>query len=286
MGDELRLKSYNCRSLKNSLNSIRLICETSDLVFLQETWLAKFELSVLHNIHAEFIGYGVSAFDSKEALLSGRPYGGIAVLFRKSLQSRITVRTISERVMAADIATAIGQVCLLNVYLPTDYRDDDSLEEFGMTIGQVECEIASAANNASYYGIIEDFNADAKGSRFFTELSDFCEDNNLVISDVQHLSTSSNVFTFYSQAHLSTSWLDHCVLSHHLHSRITELSIDYSIIESDHFPLCIHLGVPLSGDISNADSRNGQTSNADRLKWDKATREHLENYNDTVALKF
>ena len=196
MGESLRIKSYNCRSIKSSLNSIRIICDTSDIVFLQETWLAKFDLSVLHTVHSDFIGYGVSAFDSNDSLLSGRPYGGIAILFRKALQDRVKVRTVSERIMIADISTAIGQVCLLNVYLPTDYRDNDSLEEFSMAVGQIECEIAAAANYTCHYGIIGDFNADAKGSRFYTELSDFCGDNNLIISDVQHLSSSHNVFYF------------------------------------------------------------------------------------------
>ena len=288
MGDTLRINSYNCRSIKSSLHSIRTICDTSDVVFLQETWLAKFDLSFLHTVHVDFIGYGVSAFNSNDSLLSGRPYGGIAILFRKALQDRVQVRTVSERIMIADISTAIGQICLLNVYLPTDYRDDDSLDEFSMAVGQIECEIAAAANYTCHYGIIGDFNADAKGSRFYTELSDFCEDNNLVISDVQQLRGSQNVFTFQSQAHLTTSWLDHCLFSQYLHTKITEIRVDYGVIESDHFPLSVELDVPF--DVASA--TDGQRTNNARpavtrskCKWHKVNRMHVDNYNQTIALK-
>ena len=114
-----------------------MLCDKFDLIFLQETWLAKFELASLNNVHNEFLGLGISAFDSSKNLLRGRPFGGVAILWRKALLPCVSVHVLSERIMQIDIMTDIGLVSLLNVYLPTDYHDIDSLDEFCMCIGQL-----------------------------------------------------------------------------------------------------------------------------------------------------
>ena len=79
----LQIASFNCHSFKNSINEIQDLCKTGDLVFLQETWLSKVELSLLNDVDVNFHGIGNSAFNSYDALLSGRPYGGLAILWRK-----------------------------------------------------------------------------------------------------------------------------------------------------------------------------------------------------------
>ena len=53
--------------------------------FLQETWLTHDELPLLRQIHADFDASGVSAMDTGDSILVGRPYGGVAILWRKQL---------------------------------------------------------------------------------------------------------------------------------------------------------------------------------------------------------
>ena len=79
----LNVCSYNCNSLKNSVADIKELCDKNDVIFLQETWLCKFELSMVNRIHPDFLGMGVSAVNSSNALLRGRPYGGVAILWKK-----------------------------------------------------------------------------------------------------------------------------------------------------------------------------------------------------------
>ena len=43
----------------------------------------------------------------------------------------------SECIMQLDVTTDSGLVSILNVYRPVDYQDSDSLDEFGMCIGQI-----------------------------------------------------------------------------------------------------------------------------------------------------
>jgi len=87
----LRLCSYNCRSIKNSLLDIRELCCSHDLVFLQEHWILPFELNLLNCICDDFMSIGVSAVNITDDVLKGRPYGGTAILYRKAFASSICI---------------------------------------------------------------------------------------------------------------------------------------------------------------------------------------------------
>jgi len=41
---KLRFVTYNCRSVKNSVNDVKLLCLDHDIICLQEHWLLPFEL--------------------------------------------------------------------------------------------------------------------------------------------------------------------------------------------------------------------------------------------------
>ena len=80
--------------MKTSYDELYALCEAHDIVILQETWLAKNELSLLSNTHCDFIGNGVSSIDDELKLNSGRPHGGIGILWRKHMNKHCTVVTV------------------------------------------------------------------------------------------------------------------------------------------------------------------------------------------------
>ena len=82
----LRVTSYDCRNLKSSIDNVRQLCDTHDIIFLQETWLTN---------DAD----GVSAMDTTSGILIGRPFGGIGILWRKSIGACIQVHKYNTRVM-------------------------------------------------------------------------------------------------------------------------------------------------------------------------------------------
>ena len=84
----LRFITYNCYNIQSSLQDIYELCKTYDVIFLQETWLFDFELSMLSNIHSEFEGVGTSTIDLSNSLFSGRPHDGITILLRKSIRDK------------------------------------------------------------------------------------------------------------------------------------------------------------------------------------------------------
>ena len=81
----LKIISYNCRSIKSNLHCIKTLCETADLICLQETWLPLQELNFLNTISKEFSFYATSPVDLSSQLLVGRPYGGEHFYFAKIL---------------------------------------------------------------------------------------------------------------------------------------------------------------------------------------------------------
>ena len=77
--------SFNCRSFSSSLLEIQELCKSHDVILLQETWLAKQQLHFLSFIHDDFLFVGTSCMDLEDGVMTGRPHGGTAVLWRKSL---------------------------------------------------------------------------------------------------------------------------------------------------------------------------------------------------------
>ena len=81
----LNLCTFNCKNVKTSVPEIIDLCNSHDFVFLQETWMSRAQLPTLSNINNEFVGYGLSSMKDEEQIHTGRPFGGIAVLWRKTL---------------------------------------------------------------------------------------------------------------------------------------------------------------------------------------------------------
>ena len=67
---------------------------------------------------------------------------------------------------------------------------------------------------------------------------------------------SEGSFTFLSDYHNSTSWIDHVLVNSFITSVITDLSILYDVVASDHRPLSFKLSVR-AGHVNNiADTNN------------------------------
>ena len=69
----IKIACFNCKSLRSSLYDVKSLCETRDLVFLQETWFMPHNTSILHSTHDSFYGGGVSAVNTENGILVGRP---------------------------------------------------------------------------------------------------------------------------------------------------------------------------------------------------------------------
>ncbi len=215
-----------------------MLCDESDIVMLQETWLAKQELSILLTLHSEFYGRGVSSMNDADGINTGRPFGGLAILWRKSLGTCCTVENLDDtRLMLCKITNGAHTTSFLNVYLPCD--SGDNLDDYSFYLSKVDSMLRDDTHTAA----IGDFNANISHDhhRFGKELKSFCETENLTISD--HLLCHKDTFTFYSEAHDTVAWLDHVISTTSFHSSIDSIWVDNTFVTSDHFPLFITISI-------------------------------------------
>ena len=128
----------------------------------------------------------------------------------------------------------------LNIYLP--YQCDDNYDVFVEYIGNLSALIDEGST--SNLILLGDFNA-AVNTTFESERVDLCISYTLIISDYITYGQDSGQFTYVSDAHHRTSWLDHIVCSHDIYYKLTFIKILDKLPSSDHLPLSACICIPL-----------------------------------------
>ncbi|CAH2216034.1 jg25937, partial [Pararge aegeria aegeria] len=230
-----RIVTFNCKSVKRSSDGIREFCKTADIVALQETWLLPDELSFLETLSDDFSSTGVSAVDTAAGMLRGRPYGGVALLWRRSAFQNVSiVQCHNSRICAIRIVLPEKSCIVMSVYMPTDAVAN--LAEFTDVLSSVNAVIDTYSESCVY--ILGDYNAHPT-ERFYIELSQFCIEQEWTCVDVEMLGLMSDTYTFISEAHGSKRWLDHCVATKAAIASVSNVYVLYDIMWSDHFPLVV-----------------------------------------------
>jgi len=185
VASQLRICSFNCRSIKSSIGEIFTLCESHDIVLLQKHWLLPFELDMLSSIHCDFYGFGTSAVDTSVDVFIGRLFGGTGVLYRKQLAHAITVISTGDcRSTAFTLKSVLGPVLFVNVYMPTDYCDNESYDNYVDSCAKVGSVVTES--DAIYLAVVGDFNC-SPGSRFYNCLQPLASDMFLIYSDLTRL---------------------------------------------------------------------------------------------------
>ena len=118
--------------------------------------------------------------NDRDGVRVGRPYGGLGILWRKSLGQSCTVKPLGDpRLLMLEISLDDNRhMTLLNVYLPCD--DGSNLEDYQMYLAKV-----STYLDGIYSAALGDFNGNtiSRKHRFGNQLVQFCESESLVLSD-------------------------------------------------------------------------------------------------------
>ena len=255
--ENFRISTFNCTGLKSSLEYVaNNLCNDHDIIALQETWLLPHDLPLCDTIHPDFCAFATSAVDVGAGVIRGRPYGGLAFLYRRSVEPLITPINFEEdRVLGLLIKDETKSLLFLNVYMPT--QSNENYDQYVSTLGRVMALIHEQGVDAVC--VLGDFNAKPH-SLFYDELVRHCSDNTLLVCDVNHLPSDS--FTHFSEAHNSTSWLDHVVASENISNALFEFKIIYGNSTSNHFPLCFKLKADF-----NCIANHKFSSNDDPVNW-------------------
>ncbi len=279
--NNINIASYNCKNVKSSIQEIQELCDSSDIIFLQETWLSEAELPVLNQIRNDFYSKGLSAMDLESGMLVGRPHGGIAALWRKSLAYSIKPILYDDaRLMALELISDTVKILLVNVYMPCSSHENR--EEFIYYLSKLDSIVA--ASDTPYCMVIGDFNADMKTdergdiNQVFGELlKQHCTAEKLLITDHLYLQ-NQNPYTFYSASHGSTSWLDHVVCTATMHELIQDVCIKYKYVTSDHFPITASIDI----DVPGIHLKKRNQPKVSKVKWEKLSDTEIEQYTNNT----
>ena len=112
-------------------------------------------------------------------------------------------------------------------------------------------------------------------SPFFDELERCCVENDLSVCDVRHLPDDS--YTHFSEAHNTTSWLDHVIASDNIADSFHDFKIVYGNSTSNHFPICFNLCADL-----NYVSYNSLPSDKCKVKWNFSNDNLVKTFNSNL----
>ena len=278
----LNFVSYNCRGWNSGCSTVIDLLKICDVCLIQEHWLFKEQLNLL-NIDSNFVSVGISGMDHSK-LLCGRPYGGCAILYRRSLLSCISrLDSPSNRFCAALIRDQLGSSTLiLCVYLPFNDGSKESCRDFIITLGELEGFIDRF--NADNIIIAGDFNVDFKRSSANCQhLLNFMTDLDLVSVDQSFASVID--YTYSRDDDSAHSWPDHFLTYRSFAHKFTNFRcLDSGSNLSDHTPLAGSLSINLVQNVYPVlPPDNPSSIPLSHCAWHKATDEDITFYCDLVS---
>jgi exonuclease III len=214
--NDLRICSYNSRGhgLDRPLY-MKDLMKNCDVMFVQENWFFDFEIGEFTKFIDDVNAYGVSGMDSHTPL-TGRRFGGCAIVYRKTLNCSFTpIDSKNRRVCAMMMNLNDGpKILLICVYMPCDTSYDImNLQFFNDVLNEIEFIIDSHPDH-DHVIVGGDFNTDlsrADLSLHNAPLHDMCDRQ--CLKSCLRCSASTVDYTYHNEFTGSKSILDHFFLS-------------------------------------------------------------------------
>ena len=276
--------SYNSTGWSDyKINFISTLLLTQSVLVLavQEHMLLKRNCNRIASAFPNYESFILPATKTTENISAGRPSGGIALIYSKSISHCVTqiICPGSSRVQAINITFNKETFVFINVYFPTDPRlenfDDTSLLQTLQDINYVlnQCQPHFKIN------ILGDINADfGRNTRFVNIVRDYLTTNNLC--DLWDLFECDFTFS-QEQSRNGQSLVYYSTIDHFLgNEQFLQSVIHASVLHlgdnmSNHNPIIVKCHCNKQSNILDDDSTVSQQS---KPKWDKATSEQIQAY--------
>jgi len=256
----IKIATYNLHGINQGLSFLEYLCDTRDIIYVQEHWLAPFNLTQLDTICPNFQCFATSAMNDVvcNKLLVGRPFGGVAILVKQNLATDFKVVKLSTRY----IILKAWSTLFINVYLPcissTDWENEymDCLACIANDVSEIDC------RNIIMGG---DFNVDFNSKHpLINVLCSFMTDFSLVNLD-NKLPPGTNV-SFRVDASGASSLVDHFFVSKSITDYVYDVEImDNGINLSDHCAIIVELSLP----VQKSPARNSHGNSYKSYRWDR-----------------
>ena len=268
---KLNLVSYNMHGFNQGIAFTKSLCTQYDVILLQEHWLHSKNLYLLGTLHPDFNFQAVSSMDDTTSrhILSGRPFGGVAILWRKKFNVNIKyIGSDSEgRCLSILLSTGLNRnIVITSVYFPCY----DSLTNYLTSIGPVHAYIQDLLMKFQneLHIIAGDFNFECNPSQHGFNLFDSIAQNYGLHCCDSFVNGSIN-YTYNHSSLNHTSWIDHFFVSTEIfQSTPASVIIDVGDNISDHCPITCSLAI-----LFNAEkclTKDERTPILYNERWDKA----------------
>ena len=279
--DSIKVITYNCQSFRKNLDFIKLLVNKCDILLLQETILPSHALDIAMSLNDNdnMVDYFFVPSSRDENNFYGRSKGGLAFIWKKSMTPTITIKPFDDRLCGLSIMSGNKSILLLNVYMPCDYRNNESLLEYRSILAKLSNILTDESGKHDDIICAGDWNADPGKGRFFTELKILIEDLFLIVADIIELPSTSHTYTSANE-NCSTSWIDHVVTKST--TSIFDCEILYGTTFYDHIPLKFTFEFPDYEINASNNSCDSYLEDDQFILWNKLSELDLLIYKDVL----
>ena len=277
------IASYNSTGLGgNKKDFIKFLLDdvTCDIMLLQETWLLDSNLDSLGDIHEKYLFHAVSGVPKNE-LLTGRPHGGVGILWKKTIAKFVTpVEVLNNRVCAVTVQDGNRGLLIINGYLPVDTQSRTQVSDLMFdTMDAIEQLLERFPNFEVIFG--GDMNADlTRTTAHVSCLKAFI--NRVHLQTVWDLDIATQEYTYVNHNFSSGSCIDHYLVST---STIEKLSSCYvynsSLNLSNHNPIVLVCNLSVGSTLENVFTKRKVPT----LQWHRiySNPQLIQLYNEKLA---
>ena len=253
-----------------------------DICGVSEHWLYKKDLHFLDSIHRLYNYAAVSDFDLERPSKRKVGKGGVALLWKRSIDAQVTLLNIDDdRVIGVQYQIAENIfIYVIQVYLPSA---NHSIKEFENCMFKLQ-DICSMYLDKGTLVVMGDFNAHINGQVFLKRhdrrshiLKQFLSGNNLSIANTLDLCTGTPS-TFVSYCGQYTSMIDHMIVQTEKVDLVSVCKIldDDALNVSTHRPIVMYLNLP------HVEQFPSDVPSKKRVKWSKVNQEEILKYRDCL----
>ncbi len=216
--------------------------ETLDIMLVQEHWLHTPQIDKLISYRKDLCIHGISGMDISKLSL-GRPYGGVAMIWKKNRNWTVKPITIpSKRVCGVTIEINTYKLLLMSVYMPYE-ASTNNLQEYNDILNVM----SQVMNEHSVNNVIigGDFNTDLKRAQSSNSKSLCSFINNETLYTCLYLPFASVDYTYNSKINNSRHTLDHFIVSHNMLPSICKYGVNHDGDNlSDHDLINLDMDIP------------------------------------------
>lgn len=271
--------SYNCNSVRNNEEIVKILLNDCDILFLQELMLLKSDVPFLDSLSNEYDN--VACVNDRESMgiVEGRPARGVAILWKKSLSTTISPLIIDDSLIGIIVTSGNNKVLMLNCYMPCDKQNFEALHAYRSYLAKLNNVIEE--QNVNDVIVAGDCNADPSKGRFWRELTYFKETMSFACMNEQ---LPQNTFTYLCPARNTTSWLDHILCSKNIANSISDIYVNYEVAFYDHLPVCFNVKINVDREYVQSDPRIRQL-----VYWNKISESNklnIKSFLDDIISKY